>query len=203
MLHLLPQYQKNKVIKEYRMRLGIVFVAVMLFAVLIFMIFTLPVYMSLVSEKNTLESKKSGYQNTINLGSKNDSGGVTDITKEMEALAPYKNSIAPNLFIDSLSAGSDGIKIDGFALSQAKPTDPVNVVLSGVAKTREDLSAFAQLLNARFGGVKLPLSSLVNQANIPFDFRFTMDYTKAMKVKTEVDAASRGKVDVPNTIIIN
>lgn len=192
MLHLLPQYQKRKVIKEYRLRLGLVAIFTFLFAVIMFSIFTLPSYILLRSEKVSLELKKNTLESTINLSDEGNGELAANIAKSISALKPFEKTISPNLFIDSLAPETSGILINGYAFSQANPTDPVSVVLSGTAKTREDLTAYADTLNTRFGGVKLPLSSLANTSNITFDFRFTMTYDKAKAVQ---DAQGRGDLN--------
>lgn len=183
MLHLLPQYQKRKVIKEYRLRLGLVIISTFFFAVIMFAVFTLPSFILLRSEKISLELKKTTLQSTINMSDGGNGEIAADIAKSIVALKPFEKTISPNLFIDALAPETNGIAVSGYAFSQANPTDPISVVLSGTAKTREDLTAYADILNSRFGGVKLPLSSLANSSNISFDFRFTMTYDKAKAVQ--------------------
>lgn len=187
MLHLLPQYQKRKVIKEYRLRLGIVIIAALFYTVIIFGVFTLPSFIKLNNEKIILNSKKVTLEGTINSSNNKDGGHVTNSAQAIIALAPYNTSLAPILFIDAVLPDTAGISISGYSFNQAGPTDPVNVVISGIAKTREDLSGYAQLLNSRFGNVKLPLSSLANSSNINFDFRFSMTYAQAKAIKDTKD----------------
>lgn len=187
MLHLLPQYQKRKVVKEYRLRLGLVLIIVIFFAVIMFTIFTLPSFLLLRTEKIVLEGKKSSIESIINSKNLKNGDSATDMSKSAVALKPFSKSLSPNLFIDSVVPSTSGITIGGYAFNQAGPEDPVNVVISGVSKTREDLTAYAELLNKRFGGVKLPLSSLANSANISFEFRFAITYDKALAVKDDKD----------------
>lgn len=197
MLHLLPQYQKHKVVKEYRMRMALVFILALGTATLIFAIFTLPSYIYLSSEKKLLETKKTAIEATINT-SKGNGENAIDISKALISLKPYETAISPNLYIDAISPNYPGITITGYAFNQANPADPVNVVLSGVGRTREELTAYADLLNERFGGVKLPLSSLANSSNISFDFRFTMTRDSVLKVINSDSTESPADNEIQN-----
>ncbi len=182
MLHLLPQYQKNKVIKEYRIRLAAVLLSSILLVIIMFAVFTLPTFMRLYAEKRALIAQKESYLAIINTGAARSGEGNLDIWKAVDALKPFGKTLTPLLFLDALASPSSGIRIDGYALAQTSASEPVTVTLNGVARTREDVSAYAKLLNDRFGGVKLPLSSLVKQSDISFDFRFQVTYDKALAV---------------------
>ncbi len=181
MLHLLPEYQKRKVIGEYRIRLGVVFVWSLTVLSCLSAILTLPAYISIIGEKNSLMAEKNIHQSVIDAGNKQGGATKLDITKAVEALAPYPNPLVPTLFVQALSKGANGISIDGYSLVQNNSTDPVVVVLSGNARTRESLSNYARSLNEVFGNVKLPLSSLAKQGDIPFEFKFQADFKTVME----------------------
>lgn len=178
MLHLLPDYQKKKVIHEYRLRLMIVLLWTLLITVLVFAVFTLPSFLALHAQKSDLQNQKADQTAAIARFEERGNGSQIDSSKAIEALRPYKNPFIPTLYIDALSASSTGINVDGYAFSQAKAEDPVSVVINGFADKREDLSFFSKSLNDVYGNVKLPLSALAKQSDIPFEFRFQMDFAK-------------------------
>ncbi|MFM2383909.1 MAG: hypothetical protein RIQ72_481 [Candidatus Parcubacteria bacterium] len=178
MLHLLPQYQKDKVIKEYRLRLAVVIIGTLLFLTLVFIILTLPTYMVLQNQKGILISQKDSLSQLINVGGSASKDNNLDIWKAVDALLPVAGGFVPSAYIDAVTPKQAGVTIDGYAFVQGVPGQPVSVSINGTAKTREGLTEYVKVLNAKFGGVKLPLASLAKQADIPFDFKFQIDDTK-------------------------
>ncbi len=178
MLHLLPQYQKDKVIKEYRLRLAVVIIGTLLFLALVFIVLTLPTYMVLQNQKEILISQKDSLSQLINVGGSASKDNNLDIWKAVDALLPAAGSFVPSVYIDAVTPKQAGVTIDGYAFVQTAPGQLVNVSINGSAKTREGLTEYVKVLNAKFGGVKLPLASLAKQADIPFDFKFQIADTK-------------------------
>jgi hypothetical protein len=178
MLHLLPQYQKDKVIKEYRLRLTVVIIGMLLFLTLVFIILTLPTYMVLQNQKGILISQKDSLSQVINVGGVASEDNNLDIWKAVDALIPVAGGFVPSAYVDVVTPQQVGVTIDGYVFIQTVPGQPVSVSISGTAKTREGLAEYVKVLNAKFGGVKLPLASLAKQADIPFDFKFQIDDTK-------------------------
>lgn len=182
MLHLLPQYQKRKVISQYRLRMSSVVVLSCLSLVIIFIVLTLPSYLFLLYQKQSLIVQKNGFEQTLAnmpgaMGEKN-----VDSASLAVALKPFSKSLEPSLFIDAIGTSTRGIRIDGYAMTEANPGEPVSVILSGLASTREDLTSYAQMLDKNFGGVKVPLSVLAKPGNIPFEFKFHVPYEKAFQI---------------------
>jgi hypothetical protein len=181
MLHLLPEYQKKKVLTEYRLRLIVVLILLVAFAILMFAIFLMPSYAYLYSSKSELVSKKHTFTTLIESRSSlsvDKNGG--DAKKAISALKPLLGSLDPLLYIDALSpAGStaSSVRINSYFLTPIAD-DKVAIMISGVASSREGLTKYAGYLNEKFGGVKLPLSSLAKQSDIPFDFKFEVDKQK-------------------------
>lgn len=178
MLHLLPQYQKDKVIKEYRMRLTVIIIGMLLFLAIVYIVATLPTYMVLQNQKTILTSQKDSLVQTINIGGAMKQEEGADIWKAVDGLAPLPGGFKPSVYIDAVAPTQAGITIDGYAFVRADPKQPVGVSVTGSAKTREGLTEYVKELNTKFGGVKLPLASLAKQADIPFDFKFQIDDSK-------------------------
>lgn len=191
MLHLLPQYQKRKVINEYRIRLAVVTVFSLFFVVVMFVVFTFPTYLTLRTEKQDLINRKAGYEAIITQGSSAMGEGGADVGKAVLALKPYVNSLSPITFINAVNKAAGNVQLDAYAFTQDVSNTPVITVISGTAKSREGLRSLADSLNAVFGNVKLPLSSLARQSDIPFEFRFSMEYPKVVEyVNTKSSTSS-------------
>lgn len=178
MLHLLPQYQKDKVIKEYRMRLAVVVIGALFFIALVFAIFTLPTFMILQNQKSLLLSQKESLTQIINTGGSVSSDTNLEIWNAVDALAPFQQALIPSAYIDAVTPKVTGINIDGYTFVQTSPGQPVSAGVNGIAKTREALTEYVKELNTSFGGIKLPLASLAKQSDIPFDFKFQIDHSK-------------------------
>lgn len=195
MLHLLPQYQKRKIVSEYRLRmLSVIFFSLSAVAG-IFAISLLPSYVFLSYEAKSLKNEKAGYEHILSqTGGAHEGSQMSDTSAVLASLMPFEKSLEPLLFVDALGNGGAGIRIDGYAFTQSKPGEVVPVVLSGLASTRESLNTFAQVLDKNIGGVKVPLSALVKPGNIPFEFRFQMSYDKAVGLVGD-QATLKAKVD--------
>ncbi len=185
MLHLLPEYQKRKVLTEYRLRLTVVLILLVATAVLMFAIFLMPSYVYLYASKSELVLEKQGLSSIVNArsASSTDKAGG-DAGKAIASLKPFAASLSPLLYVDALipegpddAAMRKGIRIHGYFMTPISDTK-VSVAISGIADSRENLSKYAAYLNGKFGGVKLPLSSLAKQGDIPFDFKFEADKVK-------------------------
>lgn len=178
MLHLLPEYQKRKVITEYRLRLTVVLILLLAISFLACAVFLMPSYVYLYTAKSDLMAKKEGFSSLIkarDAASAQKQGG--DAGKAIAALQPLAGSLKPLIYMDALAPIAPSVRVNGYFLS-ATPSGKVGVVISGIADSREGLSAYAAHLNSKFGGVKLPLSSLARQGDIPFDFKFEADPDK-------------------------
>ncbi len=178
MLHLLPEYQKRKVITEYRLRLTVVLILLLAISLLACAVFLMPSYVYLYTAKSDLVAKKEGFASLIkarDAASAEKQGG--DVGNAIATLGPLPGSIQPLAYMDALVPPASSIRITGYLLSSS-PSGKVSVAISGIASSREGLSSYATYLNGRFGGVKLPLSSLAKQGEIPFDFKFDADRDK-------------------------
>ncbi len=178
MLHLLPQYQKNKVIREYRMRLVVVFIGILFFFAVIFAIFTLPTFMILQNQKPLLITQKESLTQIINTGGNVSADTNLEIWNAVDALVPFQHALIPSAYIEAVTPKVSGINIDGYTFVQTSPGQLVSAGVNGVADTREALTEYVRELSTSFDGIKLPLASLAKQSDIPFDFKFQIDHSK-------------------------
>ncbi len=179
MLNLLPEYQKRKVLAEYRVRVAVVLIMLLAGAAVIFAVFLMPSYAYLHAAKSDLAAKKQAFDEVIQSKTASTSDKTAgDAVKAIAALQPLGGSLEPLLYIDALapaSAGiSSGVRVNGYFLTPAS-NDKIGVMISGIADSREGLTKYSAYLDGRFGGVKLPLSSLAKQSDIQFDFKFEAD----------------------------
>jgi hypothetical protein len=161
MLHLLPQYQKDKVIKEYRLRLTVVIIGTLFFIALVSVILTLPTYMVLQNQKTTLILQKESLSQLINIGGATSTNNNLDMWKAVDALLPETGGFIPSTYIDAVLPKQIGISIEGYSFVRTDKGQPVSASINGVAKSREGLAEYVKVLNTKFGGVKLPLASLI------------------------------------------
>jgi hypothetical protein len=173
MLHLLPPYQKRKVIHVYRLRYATVAICALSIIGISLIIGVLPSYVALQTEKSNLLRQKESYTATIESTARNE-GEAVDISGAIFALSTSGETLRPLTLIDALSRISGQVRIDSYSFVGPASDKPVTVIISGVAKKRDELSTFAQSLNEKFGNVKLPLASLAKQSDIPFEFKFEM-----------------------------
>lgn len=178
MLHLLPSYQKRKVIREYRVRLTTISILMFVMIGVSLVVFMLPTYILLHTQKYTLENQKKSYLEIIEKENILKGKVGFDVSGSVFSLTPYINTLSPLMYIDAINKASTNIVVDGYSFIQTKTTEPVSVTISGIAKKRDELSFFSKSLNDVFGNVKLPLASLAKQSDIPFEFKFLMDYQK-------------------------
>ena len=174
MLHLLPQYQKDKVIKEYHLRLAVVVICSILFLSLVYAVFMLPSYMLLRNQISILEAQKKSLSSIVNVSGLAQNNNA-DTWKIVDALTPFKKTLVPSEAIDMVNPKVKGVHIAGYNFVQINPGEPIIVTITGTADNREGLSTYVKDLNTAFSGVKLPLSTLAKQSNITFDFKFQID----------------------------
>ncbi len=173
MQNLLPIEEKKKVLMEYRIRLGIVFLFVVTALVVANLALLAPSYLLAVS-KSTFMSEEL----------RNLEGREADRTQEKDVFAKIKeinkkialflkagnpNSATPSeLFMKIISTKTSSIKITGFSYDATIERE--RIVLTGRADDRESLAKFLEELkkDETFTKVELPISSYVKSVNIEF-----------------------------------
>ncbi len=169
MFTLLPEQHKKKLFKEYRIRLIVVF----LFSVSVFFVINtallFPSYISLESQKSTLELQSDTLSKQIKL---KDKDGLTTTMNQIQsdlALAkPDETRLyaAINAILDQTTTNISIISL-GYTRG-VRAQSSINI--QGVAKDRASLLMFSNNLKKElmFTSVDLPVSNLAKQTDVKF-----------------------------------
>lgn len=181
MLHLLPDYHKEKVVLEYRGRVLTVFSIGLFVLIIVSSIFLIPVYVSTHSRYALVEKQKQDLEAQIQRSEKTDDAEkVKEIVSAVGVLKQYALREAPSdIFNRILVNKPNGILITGFIYtppSDIKSTDLSTVDISGVASNRVALAGFNEALKKDkvFKSVFIPISSFAKEKNIQFTVKLTV-----------------------------
>ncbi len=173
MQNLLPIEEKKKVLTEYRIRLGVVFLFTVSSLVVANLALLAPSYLLAVSKSTfmseelaNLEGKEANRAEEKDVYSK-----IKEINKKIDLFLKAGNpnkSVPSELFMKIISTKNSAIKITG--LSYDATADRERIVLGGRASDRESLAKFLEELkkDKTFTKVELPISSYVKSVNIEF-----------------------------------
>lgn len=173
----LPQYERNKLKTEYRVRAAIVFLFVLSVSVVIGIVSLFPTFiLSKIEEKNQLSM-------IAETNKKNDANGMNDIKAQLtkdntlliKATEVAKNPSYSSAIRDIINAKGT-VKIDSISFSN-NSTTTVDVFVQGFSVNRDSLLAFKSRLESAFSGstVDLPLSELAKNKDIKFSFKFSFN----------------------------
>ncbi len=181
MLHLLPDYHKEKVISEYRGRVLTVFSIGLLILIMVSAIFLIPVYISTHGRYALVDQQKQDLEIQIQRSENtNDAEKVKEIVSAVGVLKQYALKEAPSdIFNRILVNKPKGILVTGFIYtppSDIKSTDVSTVDISGVASNRIVLAAFNDALKKDkvFKSVFIPISSFAKEKDIQFTVKLTI-----------------------------
>ncbi|MEK7163182.1 MAG: hypothetical protein AAB775_00505 [Patescibacteria group bacterium] len=161
---------RRKIVGEYRRRLSVFGLSLVLFSVLVLAGLALPVFINLRAERNaTLMSRKAVSQKMTD-------GGFSEIEtrvkklNEMAAIINQRSGERPLVSIIEkiIREKESGISVS--SLSMERKNDGWTITVAGRAMSREALSNFSKKLAVMpsFSAVDLPVSSLAKSENISF-----------------------------------
>lgn len=176
--NLLPKERREKVVREYRLRFGVVSAFVFSLLVCVAGILLIPTYLyltataSMKGEQLAQLTSKLSSSNEMTLASR-----LTILSRNAESLASLsKKSSTSSLLRDALLTPRPGVLLSGFMYTAAGGKSFGVLTLSGVASTREALRNYQMALEkAAFARkVELPVSVYAKDANIPFTITVTL-----------------------------
>ncbi len=177
MLHLLPDTQKKRVIKEYRMRIAIV---IAIFIALISVAGTallLPTYLSAVGSLNTVKNGNKIKQNSIDgIKGNNLDEKIKNVDYGLQALKISQEIPNPNEVYNTLMDGlQSGVVINRYSYMLVD-NKSASISIDGVAGDRDTLVYFQNKLKAHeeFQGIEIPISSFAKKNNINFSIKFNL-----------------------------
>ena len=116
MLHLLTESQKNKVTKEYKMRLVIVVSWMIIFISLTGMALTLPIYLISVSKINHIKNDNQSKENSTKaLRDQNFQDKIKQVNSSLGALKMFVGVPSPrNTYLKIVDSLPEGVYIDRY-----------------------------------------------------------------------------------------
>lgn len=174
MINLLPEEDKNLIKKEHSRRLALVIGVVTFIFICVAILFLIPSYFFLSSEKNiSREQISSALQRFDREKAQKIETEITDFNAELVSFSQKETGL---LAISSnirqiLKARSNSIKIEGIFYQKKGASQPNGVIsLQGKADNRNSLLSFIKNLEVAGGvkGVESPASNLLKENNISF-----------------------------------
>ncbi|TSD03140.1 MAG: hypothetical protein Athens071416_201 [Parcubacteria group bacterium Athens0714_16] len=174
MANLLPKKEKDFIKKEYLIRLIIVFLSLLMVSMLLFVVFLIPSYISLVVKENTaieqINLVKKSVQNKDN----------AEVEKKLN-LIMVKTAVLKR-YVEETSLGDviyaivknkpNGIYISDILYNKIQKKDAIEKVITvqGTSETRDELLVFKEsLIDVQyFKEVNLPLSNLTKDSDVSF-----------------------------------
>lgn len=174
MLNFLPQRNKKQVAEEYFLRDMIFFLVVVFLSLFLLVILFIPSAIYSKYKNNTIKNQLEMMENTK--GSNTDTVALVKKLNEMAGVLSKDNSATASDLIEKiLSLKKGNISISSFSINDSA-TDSKTIVINGISKTRDDLTAFNKALisDGTFYSVDLPISDLIK--NSDEDFSITLIY---------------------------
>lgn len=173
MLNILALEEKKKILVEYRFRLAIVSVFAVGALVLASLILLIPSYILATTKYSNaekefavLEGKYGGTGKEKDIATQ-----IRDINTKIALLLKGSTSVQLSplqAILEIVNIKGDAIKVSGFMYDPAAGRE--RIVLNGVARDRDSLANFIEMLKKEptFVNVTLPISSYVKSVNIDF-----------------------------------
>lgn len=177
MLHLLTETQKNKVIKEYRMRLVVVICILIALVSLTGVALILPSYLIAVGKVNTIKVGNQSKEESIKiLNDQNFKDKLKKIDSSLDALKMSINTLSPreayNKIINSLP---EGVVLNRYTYSLVDDSTAA-ISIDGVAIDRNNLLDLHNKLklNPEFIGIDIPITSFTKKKDLNFSLKFNL-----------------------------
>lgn len=171
MINLLPTQAKKAVRREYSLRLVVVFLLALSFALFILLAMSVPTWLML-NYQVVGEDKDQVLLNEIAEERARAEKELSETQRIIEHLSKAQSFRSHTSIIETLDQlGGDDISIDQFNFDSKGKLE-----LTGVASTRAALSSFRDRVDESddFKSVDLPLSSLVQEIEAAFTMKITL-----------------------------
>lgn len=176
MANLLPPYKKEKLVREYYVRVISVFGIVFSVAGLMVVVMHIPIYVLIQSQINAMQAivaDAQEYQDTIS-----DATETFSLVNQKVSILNQEHSQLLVHYIEKLEdLSGPQISITDLNLSRAEEVVS-SVRLTAVAATRQDLISFRETISAdpEFGTFEVPLANLSQPRDIEFTVQIPIEY---------------------------
>lgn len=175
MFNLLPQYQRAKLEKEYRLRIIVVVLAFACAFFVISAISLIPTYIISQGVIEDIESQVEAYKaRAASAGNTPASTALKQVKDLTTALQSDGRQSVSEVFSDIITARPDGVKLYGLSLNNGENRA---VQLNGMASTRQSLVDFKKNLEklSAVKAVDLPISMLTKSTDLEFSIAVTLN----------------------------
>lgn len=189
MLHLLTEEHRQKVIREYRKRVLVVFFLGLFCVSLVSLVFILPTFILSYGRYSDFQLKtKTLDAELVKNEDQGSSENIKSVTTSMDALRMFdsKKEMYP-LISGLIQAVASGIQVKNIIFTPNE-TEGVIIDLAGKADTRKSLVAFDQKLksNSLFSEIIIPLGSFAKEKNIDFSMKIIVSTTTPIVTPTPI-----------------
>lgn len=177
MINLLSPIEKKKILKEYRLRLGVIVLVGVLTLEIIGFMSLVPSYAAIASSSGAL-SEQLAEKKMVALPGGDETQKKLDVIKKEIGLLKVMNGVKDippsSVMGDALKVKPEGIDVSVFAYGRSG--EDVMIQIGGVARTREDLLAFQRSLkgNSHFADVRYAESFITKKTDINFQLTFKL-----------------------------
>ncbi len=176
--NLLPVARKNKIVRDYHLRVGVVLVALFTVLVLAAGILLVPTYVYLTGDVLGKEARLTTMKETLaSSDGLSLSSRLAALSNDAAILLSFSNKSSASSIVRSvLGVSRPGITLSGFTYTPAVGKTPSTLLLAGTATTRDTLRNYQLALqSAPFAqSVELPVSAYAKDANISFSLTITL-----------------------------
>jgi len=178
MFTFLPQKQRQSVTKEYKKRLLLIYVALVTFAGVAWIVSLIPSYILVTAKLDEAIIQKGTPVSGIDVNKiSNTEKELLNAQGELAILTPFISQKPLSLVIAKLFYRIPlGVTLTSIALNRGE--EKGNVVVSGIATTRDTLVSFSKALEgeAFFKKVELPVSNFTKGRDVPFSISIVASF---------------------------
>jgi Tfp pilus assembly protein PilN len=177
MFNLLPEKEKQSIVKEYSSRRLIVILAFVFVLGIVSAVSMFPSYLLSSARVKEVETQISAVRrSTIFTEATELEAKLQSTNQKIDLLmSSQKATKVEDLISEIISQKDSSIRFTGFNYKKSVDKTPGSFSVSGIARDRESLSTFVRVLqnNERFSTVNLPVSSLAKDKNAEFTLQIT------------------------------
>jgi hypothetical protein len=176
MINLLPPQEKKKILGAYRLRLGVIFLWMILALLLVAAAALAPSYIRVNNTSKDLVAQLAEKKLSSPEGGEDAQAELLRIKEEIARLKPSTDNDFTASALTALVLAQKPVGIDVSSVAFANVHPVTSMQLSGVAATREDLLVFQRNLksNPRLTDVKYAQSFIIQKTNITFQLTITI-----------------------------
>ena len=174
MINLLPQHEKKKLLKEFRLRFVVLALLTLLLLEVIMFVSFIPSYYSLTAATSDLETSLAFKKKQAPPGSDATQNDLNTIKNEIALLKFGNETLPSDIMTTVFAAKPQGVNVSRFTYGHS--ASAISVQLSGVAGTREDLLLFERLLrnSPLFSNVSHAQNFITKRTDIEFQLTLSL-----------------------------